>query len=246
MVFEKVEGTAEAAFVVQASKFEIPSLEMSASTEAYFSRLMVALQHVNLEAKSYGSLRLAADFSNAKTDEEKKKVVACVPKLDDIYAILKNVQDSVIPAPIKALLANLLVFKWENTPAQIEALRKGLGLEAADEYWTELGKTSSALLPKAKIQLLAEIIPACGFNARVADLPTLMATVLEILRSRFQDVEEKALQTYTAELIISDYLYSPASSVDRVVRFVKSANSDELRKALAAFIDPPIASKAAV
>jgi hypothetical protein len=193
---------------------------------------MVASDHLNFEARNYSSLRLAADYSNANSAAEKDGIVASVANLSNIYAILKNVSDSVIPAPIKAMLANLLVSRWQNSPEQEDALRKGLGLASADEYWSQLGKNSAALPPKAKIQLLADLIAETGVNPKVKDLPSLLESVLEILRVRFADVEEKALQIYAAELVISDYLKSPKSSSDRVLRFVQTIDAQVIRQAL--------------
>lgn len=231
MVFDMSNKTDETAFVVQASKYETPTVENSGSVTAYFARLMVSSQHMGLEAKSYNSLRLAADYSNATSDAEKHKIVESVPQLDSIYNILKDISDSVIPPPVKAMLANYIIYDWKNTPVQVGALRKGLGLDTADEYWKVLGAHSSALAPKAKIQLLGELVRAFGVNQRVSNVPSLMGSILEILRPRYPDVEEKNLQAFTAELILSDYLHT-TSPPDRLIRYVTIGDADRIRQQL--------------
>ena len=188
---------------------------------------------LGVEAKSYNSLRLAADYDRATTPAEKQAIVDSVPRLSTIYAILQNVQDSVVPQPIKALLANAILYSWSNTPVQIEALRMGLGLSTPDEFWIGIGKNSASLPPRAKILLLAELIPAFGTDARVNSIPNLMASALEIMRTRFPGVEEKYIQTYVAELIISDFLRTP-NALDRVIKFVQQAPAELISASWAA------------
>jgi len=221
MVFEKVQG--DTAYVVQACKYGTPTLENSESLESFITKLMVMMQNLNSEAKVYCSLRLAADYSKATTEMEKQKILESIPRLESIYAVLNNLQDAVVPAPIKALLANRIIPNWVNCPEQLEALRKGLGMETADEYWIELGKNSGLITPRTKILLLGEIVSYCGVNAKVKDVPALMGAILDVLRKRFPGADEKTLQTYTVELVISDYLNS-RNSKERVMSFVNKAD----------------------
>ena len=224
MVFEKNAAlSGDTAYVVQASKYEVPTIQNSGSVEDYFSRMMVVMQNVNAEAKTFNALRLAADYSNATTEIQRQNIIASTQRLDSIYAILSSVQDSVVPAPIKALLANQIVREWDDSPLRVASLRKGLGMDPADEYWIELGRNTASLPPKMKIQLLAEVVTSVGSNPRVSELPTLMGNVLEVLRKRFPDATEKDMQTYTTELVIGDYLNSK-TTMERVLKFV---NNDE-------------------
>jgi hypothetical protein len=97
-------------------------------------------------------------------------------------------------------------------------------METADEYWIELGKHSGLITPRTKILLLGEIVSCCrGVNAKVKDVPALMGAILDVLRKRFPGVDEKTLQTYTVELVISDYLNS-RNSKERVMSFVNKAD----------------------
>jgi hypothetical protein len=232
LVFENTGEAKESAFAVHALKIDTPTIENSGSTVNFFSRLLVGVD-LGVEAKSYNSLRLAADYDRATTPAEKQAIVDSVPRLSTIYAILQNVQDSVVPQPIKALLANAILYSWSNTPVQIEALRMGLGLSTADEFWIGIGKNSASLPPRAKILLLAELIPAFGKDARVNSIPNLMASALEIMRTRFPGVEEKYIQTYVAELIISDFLRTP-NALDRVIKFIQQAPAELISASWAA------------
>lgn len=219
----------EGCFAVQASKCNPPSLEMAESPGAYFATLMPALKHLGAEDKKFNALRLAADYTRADGVEEKEIVLQRVERLSSIYAVLKDVKDAVIPAPIKALLANALLAKWENTPAQVDALRKGLGLDAADEYWTALSSQTALIPPRKKILLLAEMIPLFGVDPRVQAVPDVMKAVLEVLRAKFPEAAEaKALQVYTAELIVSDFLRG-SSPPERLTKYLSQAPLEAIR-----------------
>ena len=228
LVFDN-KADSESCYAVQASKFTPPSIETAESTDKFFATLMPALKHMGADDKKYNAMRMAADYSRASSSSEKQRIIQGVERLSSIYAILKEVKDTVIPAPIKALLANYLVAKWENTPAQVAALRKGLGLDAGDAYWTALSAQTGMLPPKKKIFLLAEMIPRFGVDPRVEAVPEVMQSVFDVLRKRFPAAEEKVLQAYTSELVLSDYL-NTGSSLDRLTRWCLQAPEDALRK----------------
>lgn len=229
LVFEN-KADNEGCFAVQASKCNPPSLETAESPSAYFATLMPPLKHLGTEDKKFNALRLAADYSRAASSTDKEGVIQRVQRLSTIYAVLKDVKDAVIPAPIKALLANALLAKWENTPAQVDALRKGLGLDAADEYWIALSAQTALIPPRRKILLLAEMIPLFGVDPRVQAVPDVIKAVLEVLRVKFPEaVEEKALQAYTADLIVSDFLRG-SSPPERLTRYLAQAPVDTIRR----------------
>ena len=159
------EGTTETAFVVQAEK--IPrSLDPSPFEDISF--LLLPAKHMGNEDREYSALRLAADVKAAKDEAGKAVVIGWAERLPQIYEILERVQDKVIPKPAKALLANYLVSTWANSPAQVDALRKGLGLEPADAFWQEVGESTSTLEPNAKITFLGEVISQASGNDKFA------------------------------------------------------------------------------
>lgn len=224
------DGTTETAFVVQAEK--IPrSLDPSPFEDISF--LLLPAKHMGNEDREYSALRLAADVKAAKDEAGKAVVIGWAERLPQIYEILERVQDKVIPKPAKALLANYLVSTWANSPAQVDALRKGLGLEPADAFWQEVGESTSTLEPNAKITFLGEVISQASGNDKFAGLPAAMKGALAVLIGKMPDEEDlPRLQAFVANLVVSDYLMASMdaeAAAGRITRYLESLSPGQLK-----------------
>ena len=185
------------------------------------------------EDREYSALRLAADVKAAKDEAGKAVVIGWAERLPQIYEILERVQDKVIPKPAKALLANYLVSTWANSPAQVDALRKGLGLEPADAFWQEVGESTSTLEPNAKITFLGEVISQASGNDKFAGLPAAMKGALAVLIGKMPDEEDlPRLQAFVANLVVSDYLMASMdaeAAAGRITRYLESLSPGQLK-----------------
>jgi hypothetical protein len=59
-----------------------------------------------------------------------------IAALTAIYAVLREVQTSVIPPPVKAMLAFFLMDSWTDSTVQSAALRQALSLDPPGEQVT--------------------------------------------------------------------------------------------------------------
>ena len=186
------------------------------------------------EDREYSALRLAADVKAAKNEADKAEVMAMAERLPQIYAVLEKVQDKVIPKPAKAMLANLLVGTWSDSREQVDALRKGLGLDPADAFWQDVGACTTTLKPNAKITFLGEIISQAGINDKFGGgLPATMKQALIVLQAKMPEEDDLSrLQAFVAKLVISDYLMTSMDAevaTDRVMRYLESLSTGQLR-----------------
>jgi hypothetical protein len=93
-----------------------------------------------------------------------------------------DVQEIVIPSPVKSFLAILIAEQWTNSMDQIIALKTGLGLIPAgeDPFWAPVGAATRNMRPKDKIVFLADILPLFGSRSilKLNVIPTLLVEVI--------------------------------------------------------------------
>ena len=220
------------AYVVSANKIIIPTMESSDfSAYNYTKATLLGSATLDKDDLEFTALRVATDFSKATSQLEKQTILDSVPKLTGIYEVLKGVKEVVIPTPVKAMLAVFLLPKWDNTFAQRNALKLGLGLEKGEEeFWVPLGKATSAMPPREKILFLSEIIPEFGRNTNLVRLPDLLASLLLIIREKLGALaDEASMQIFVADLAVTDFLFTKESeqeaAYNRVVKFIEKADS---------------------
>ena len=234
---KKQESTA---YVVTANKIVIPTMETSDfSAYNYTKATLLGSATLDKDDLEFTALRIATDFSKATTQLEKQIILDSIPKLTDIYDILRGLKEVVIPTPVKAMLAIFLLPKWDNTPAQRNALKLGLGLEKGEEeFWVPLGKATSSMPPREKILFLSEIIPEFGRNENLIRLPDLLSKLLLIIREKLGVLaDEASIQIFVADLAVTDFLFTKHSDQDiaynRVIKFIEKSDAAYLTDLIA-------------
>jgi hypothetical protein len=162
----------------------------------------------------------------SEVPDKKAFVEALVTRLPQIYAVLREVQEIVIPKPVKAMLASYIVADWTNSEAQVEALRKGLGLlpSAGDEFWISVSLATKSMRPKDKIVFLSDIVPLFGtsLSNRLAELPALLTLLNEMILEKLPEALPEDIQLLSTELAATDFLRSAVpNAADRLTRYVK-------------------------
>jgi len=155
LVFAKVEGV-DPIYAVKANKIAYADVGDAETTsiDGYLMNEMLGYNHFETDDRLFLSLRLGTSPTpkvwSSKEISTLKTVT--IPRLSDIYSILKQVSSSLIPPSIKAILATYIVSQWDSTPSQTLALRRGLGVDPVDaEFWGPIGKLTAAIAPKDKV-----------------------------------------------------------------------------------------------
>ena len=147
-----------------------------------------------------------------------------VLRLPQIYRVLREVQDIVIPKPVKAMLASYLVNEWTNSDAQVDALRKGLGLtpSAEDAFWTAVAGSTKNLKPRDKIVFLSDVVPLFGTGSEaLAQLPSLLPLLVEAIRNKLPETPPEDVELLATELAATDFLRAGRPNAgERLLRFV--------------------------
>ena len=233
MVFDgdKLKNVEGAAYTVVANKIKI-SPPGSPDFSAYnFSRGTLAglSADIDEEDREFCSLRIATEYERKGSEAERAHLLSSVSKLPSIYDILKEVKNLVIPNAVKAMLAVFVVEQWNNTDEQREAMKKGLGIEKPDDYWTALGSVTSAMPPREKILFLADVIPQVGTNVNIPQLPAFFQELSPRIRAKLPELDEANLQIFVADVAITDFCIA-AQSGDRIVRYIDSLAPEVLKK----------------
>lgn len=237
LVFDETREKTDTGYVVQATKL-LRSTQRDFNALEEISYTLLPAKYMDSDDREFSALRLSKDYERCETDQARQAVMVSVEMLPKIYSILRKVQDSVIPKPAKAMLANLLVGTWKDTDVQISTLKKSLGLETIDEYWTEVGQSSGKLHPKDKIILLGELVSRME-NPKYIQVPNAMTVIRSYLVDQFvtslSEEEEtnvlKMIETFTAQVVVSDLLLDTASdnSLDRILRYMASLSKSDLK-----------------
>jgi hypothetical protein len=230
------------AYAVQSTKIEFKTMEQSTedvdALGLYFRNQMLSLKNMVGDDRKFTSIRLASRYF--KND----KYVAGKPappldKLEQLYEIIKGVKEIVIPSPVKAMLACMLIDEWDNTPVQREALSMALGqVPPSQDFWLPIAKASMKMPSKEKIFFTVDLVAKYG-KAEYADkmrgIPSLLNEALEAVTARFPAIDIAKQQSFVTDLVISDYLNNPKQTQENILKFVKTYPL----KALAKMIDPP-------
>lgn len=136
-------------------------------------------------------------------------------------------QEIVVPTPVKALLAALLVSRWTDSAAQVEALRKGLGLlpSAEDPFWAPIGAATKSMKPKDKIVFLSDVIPLFGTAASAAAielLPALLPQCVAAVKNKLPEAPDDDVELLATEFIATDFLNSDNATAagQRLLRYL--------------------------
>lgn len=252
MVFENPLDAENCMYVVQADRSSTDVIpDMSASRDqvlSYFSSCMQGLRNVGTNSNTEATYsqetlelltnRLATLFESCQSSTIKADILTVYPlRLVQIYDVLKDVKEVVIPTPVKAMLATFIVDKWNNSPAMRLALSQGVGLLPVSAmepetaaFWTELSNVTAALQPRDKIALLGDLVPALAdtlMRPRVLRVPSLCRAVTAIFRQNFKDVTDEEVVSVSSDLSVSEFLYSTGSadeSFKRLIAYVKTVD----------------------
>jgi SAM-dependent methyltransferase len=251
------DGSRDEGFVVQASKLRRLGAQQPTPFEDISYRLLPA-KYMEAEDREYSGLRLAADVKKTGDAEERDGLVAAgVAKLPQIYSVLAGVQDSVVPKPAKALLANYLLPTWEDTPGQVQALKQALGVEPADAFWRALSACTGKLPALEKIALLGEVLscPAgsSSSSSKRESMPQLMTSVIAAVLEKLppagegggegeQEEVQAQAERFAARAVVSDYLLrvkpdnkdGDSDNGERLLRYVRGLSASQLKEAVRA------------
>ena len=246
MVFASTDSDAnDAAYVVHAKRLVLPEVDAEEfSANDYILGSLHGFKYLESDDKKFNALRLAADYERSSADE-KREILKTLNKLEQIYEVIHVVKEMIIPAPVKAMLANFLYPKWTNTPEQRDALRQGLGLSSPpDAFWNSVGKSTSAMSPRQKVIFLSNIIPFFGSASsssssssssdKLAAYPGLLIEVIESIQKRLPTEAIGAVQDFASDFLVTDFLASSkggaADGADRVKRYLTQLSNDDLKK----------------
>jgi len=266
MVFESPSDAENCMYIVQADRTSADILPtLSASRDevlVYLSACMQGLRNIGTNSNAEATYsqeimelltnRLATLFEMSSSSSTKTDILTLYPRrLVQIYDVLKDVKEVVIPNPVKAMLAIFIVDKWDNSPAMRVALSQGVGLlpisameSEAATFWTELSNVTSALQPRDKIALLGDLVPALSdtssstsssTRSRALRVPALVAAATTIFREKFRDTVDEEIVSVSSDLSISEFLYSTRSmeeSFQRVIAYVKSIDKNRFNEIL--------------
>ena len=226
MVFDKepISTDGQAVYCVQATKMLLPPVE---ETFNYTMAALAGAPNMDMEDCRFVACRIQGAFTNATSAAEKSAVIDNISKLPDIYQILKDVKEIVIPKPIKAMLATFLAYCWTNSEGEKLALKMSTGIETpSEEFWKPLGLATASMAPRDKINFLADTVTLFGKPENceiIATYPSVLAEVVEIMKTKLSsDTEIGDVQLLAADLSCSDYL-NGSSSRDRFIRFLQQA-----------------------
>ena len=235
LVFTDATGS-DVAYVVQAEKLTRRNTDPTPFEDISYA--LLTAKHMEAEDREYSALRLAAQAKDARSDEERAEIIKRAEKLPEIYAILSGVVDQSVPKPAKAQLANYLLATWENSDEQVQALKRSIGVEPADDFWKTISECTTKLPPREKIVFLAEAVSQVGINDKLAGLPGVMASVTSALRQKYpsgqpDDETASRIEIFTAKIVVSDYLMSDGVAVgERIVRFIDSLDFPKIQALL--------------
>lgn len=122
------------------------------------------------------------------------------------------------------MLATYLVGEWTDSEAQVEALRKGLGLTPStdDAFWTAVAGATTNMKPRDKIVFLSDVVPLFGTGAESLDqLPSLMPLLNEAIKRKLPEAPADDVELLATDLLATDFLRSDRPNAgERLLRFV--------------------------
>lgn len=239
-------------YAVKATKMPYPNSNES-SPKVLQEKLayeLLGYEEFDLEDKSFLSSRLAT-FDSLDDTIDSGEISSKIEKIHQIYGAITGV-NGIIPKSIKAILAVQLVDNWTNSDGQIQALKRGLGIETPDaEFWIPVGTLTSKLRPREKIHLLADIVSSWhATDDGISSFPTALSAISESLRVRLlsegngddavssssvdPDANEGSIQQLSVDFAINDFLLSPSTSqnkntsLSRILSFIQAAKTEDL------------------
>ncbi|KAJ1434488.1 hypothetical protein B484DRAFT_393963 [Ochromonadaceae sp. CCMP2298] len=228
------------AYVVQSAKMVLPPLEeLDGSTtqnlSANMQKRLLGMGNLVPDDRKFVSVRLAAQYNASTSDAQKAQLVDSIDRLNSIYSVLKDVKEIVVPSPVKAMLATMMLSQWEGSAEQLGALRMSLGLDTADDFWGPVGSSTMQMAPKPKIYFLGDLVPKFGaprYAAALAGFPALLAEVVSISKRKVPEATESQIQAFSVDLLLADYFDSEKGTKERILRYVESLTAEQLESML--------------
>ena len=228
MVFDKVAD--DAAYVVHAKRQVLPEIGSKEFVSYdYILGNLHGFKFLESDDKKFNALRLAADYDRAGADD-KNELLKNLSKLDQIYEIIHVMKEMIIPAPVKAMMANFLYTKWSNSDEQKEALKQGLGLSPPNEFWAVVSKNTGSMSPRQKVIFLTNIVPFFGSSDKLPSYPDLLSETIDTIQKRLPDEAIGSIQDFASDILITDFLSSQhPDAAKRVIRYLQSLSDGDLK-----------------
>jgi len=231
MVFEE-KTEEEAIYCVQAQKITLPPFD---NIYNYTIAVLAGARHMDSDDKKLCAFRSEGRYTSCSTNTDKENLATSISKLDDIYAVMKDIKEVVIPKPIKAMLGVFMSDTWTNTEEEIFALKSSTGLITPnEEFWKPIGTSTGGMTPRDKINFLAHLVPMFGKKVNEAiliDFPTVLDDTITLIERKVPGIEKGDAQMLATDLTVSDYL-SGTSDRSRFLRFLEASSSEFFLKEL--------------
>jgi len=229
MVFDKIAD--DGAYVVHAKRQILP--DVGATDFVAYDFILGSLhglKYLESDDKKFNALRLAADYDKLDT-HGRGDLLKNLNKLEDIYEIIHVMKEMIIPAPVKAMLANFLYPVWTNSAEQKAALSQGLGLSPADDFWTSVSKNTGAMSPRQKVIFLSNLVPFFGTKSdKVSSYPELLEKAVDSIQKRLPDEALGSVQDFASDFLIADFLLSDKpDAANRALRYIDSLTTEQLK-----------------
>lgn len=203
------------AFVVQARK-DIPpdAVSDNGDVESFIRSRLWMMSTLEDRDKKLVAPRLARAYESIDSSDDRELMVHHIDSLPKVYASLIKMDQFAFTFSMQAQLAADLVGDpcFNGNDAQIANLKMGLGLrKPSKEFWAPVGKSTSAMTPEDKVNLLAHIVPRFGsgnpdqdrcLEAFVSGLQPTFA----IVRSKCSGMSEGDVQLLGSELLAAEVL----------------------------------------
>ncbi len=197
-------------FVVQASKVAAKTEIDSEDVEGSFSSMLWMTPVLEYRDKVLISPRLARAWEAADDQGRKDKIVENLKALPEVYKSLSKMDSFAFPFNLQAQLAANLAYEPTFTASdpQVKALRMGLGLESADDFWSAVGLKTSAMDPEDKVSLLAYIVPrfGTGMDERLESFVTGLDATISVVKSKCPGMNDSDAQLAASEMLASEFL----------------------------------------
>eukprot|EP00904_Undaria_pinnatifida_P011352 jgi/Undpi1/7347/HiC_scaffold_22.g09820.m1 len=229
-VLTKLAGTDNDLFVVQASKAIPPDPSDIGNT---LRNRLYGARSLDTDDVDFAALRLHATYRKANTDEEREEVLSLVDPLVSVYDVLCELPTGVLFAPYKAILAEALAPRWNDSEEQKAVLREGLGIiPPGDEVWGPLGEATKFLHPEDRVRLLVDLVKAFDGTAEqrqaLLEIKDVLGPVNALLKEKRPLWSIPDLELLTTDLILTDFLSDSKEGRDSFMEWLESIDALQL------------------
>jgi hypothetical protein len=120
---------------------------------------------------------------------------------------------------------------FSGSAEQIGAMRRGLGLDPPDEFWTEVGTRTADMEADDKVALLAFIVPKFGLASSSSPLAAFvsgLAPAVELVQGKCPDLSPGEAQFAASEMLACEVL-TGGSSKEEFAKWASAMTAGEVK-----------------